>query len=41
MTIIQHVSLMSENNLILTGFYFQSYAIHLEAIMLFEKLLMN
>ena len=40
-TVIQHASLMSEKNLILTGFYFLSYAIHLEAIMFFEKLVIN
>ena len=40
-TIIQHVSLMSQKNLILTGFYFVSYAIHLDSIMFFEKLLIN
>ena len=40
-TVIQHASLMSEKNLILTGFYFLSYAIHLEAITFFEKLLIN
>ena len=40
-TIIQHVFLMSEKNLILTGFYFLNYEIHLEAIMFFEKLVIN
>ena len=40
-TIIQHVSLMSEKNSILNGFYFVSYEIHLEAIMFFEKFVIN
>ena len=40
-TIIQNVSLMSQKNLILNGFYFLSYEIHLEAIIFFEKLVIN
>ena len=40
-TIIQHVSLMSDKNLILTGFYFLSYTFHLEASMFFEQLVIN
>ena len=41
MTTIQNVSLVSQKNLILTGFYFLSYEIHLEAIMFLERLVID
>ena len=40
-TTIQKVSLMSQKNLILTRFYFLSCEIYLEAIMFFERLVIN
>ena len=40
-TAIQNVSLMSQNNLILTEFCFMSHEIHLETIIFFEKIVNN
>ena len=38
---IQIVSLMSQKNLTLTGFYFRNYKTNLEAIMFFGKIVIN
>ena len=38
-TTIQNVSLITEKKLMLTGFYFLSYEIHLEATRFFEQCL--
>ena len=40
-TTIQNVSLVPQKNLILTGFYFLSYEVYLEAIMFFEMLVID